>query len=130
MEVLNEMWPSSDEQRAELAEAGPDGPIVMINLLRYREQAAYPDGFDAEPCSGREAYQRYGQGVMPLIGAAGARPIWSGTATHSLIAAEDEVWDDAILVEYPPEAGGLNTRCFKPMQDEMVLALVEGSDAR
>ena len=31
-----------------------DAPIVMINLLRYREQAAYPEGFDAEPCSGRD----------------------------------------------------------------------------
>lgn len=31
----------------------------------------------------------------------------------------------SILVSYPREAGGLNTRCFKPMQDEIVTALVE-----
>ena len=33
----------------------------------------------------------------------------------------------SILVSYPRQAGGLNTRCFKPMQDEIVTALVEGS---
>ncbi len=31
----------------------------------------------------------------------------------------------SILVEYPRHLGGLNTHCFKPMQDEIVLALVE-----
>ena len=31
----------------------------------------------------------------------------------------------SILVEYPARAGGLNTHCFKPMQDEMVRVLVE-----
>ncbi len=30
----------------------------------------------------------------------------------------------SILVEYPPEAGGLNTSCFKPMQDEILALLV------
>jgi D-alanyl-D-alanine carboxypeptidase/D-alanyl-D-alanine-endopeptidase (penicillin-binding protein 4) len=31
----------------------------------------------------------------------------------------------SILVAYPAEAGGLNSSCFKPMQDEMVALLVE-----
>jgi D-alanyl-D-alanine carboxypeptidase/D-alanyl-D-alanine-endopeptidase (penicillin-binding protein 4) len=31
----------------------------------------------------------------------------------------------SILVTYPPDADGLNTACFKPMQDELVRALVE-----
>jgi D-alanyl-D-alanine carboxypeptidase len=33
----------------------------------------------------------------------------------------------SILVEYPAAVGGLNTRCFKPMQDALVSALVEGA---
>ena len=32
----------------------------------------------------------------------------------------------SILVEYPPSLGGLNTRCFKPMQDALLAFLVEG----
>ncbi|WP_316198954.1 MULTISPECIES: hypothetical protein [unclassified Bradyrhizobium] len=35
-------------------------PVYMLNLLRYRAYALYEDGFDAAPCSGREALnERY-----------------------------------------------------------------------
>lgn len=78
-----------------------DGPLVMINLLRYREAAAYPPGSDAEPCTGREAYQRYSDGVMPCIRDAGGRLVWLGRVRLTLIAPAGEEWDDAILVEYP-----------------------------
>lgn len=76
-------------------------PVVMLNLLRYRERAAYPDGFDAEPCSGREAYQRYGTVAVKLIRETGGRPVWMGTINSAFIAPDGEVWDDAILVYYP-----------------------------
>ena len=33
----------------------------------------------------------------------------------------------SILVEYPRSVGGLNTSCFKPMQDEMALLFVEAT---
>ena len=29
----------------------------------------------------------------------------------------------SILIEYPSDLGGLNTSCFKPLQDELVLLL-------
>lgn len=89
------------ERIAQLAALEGDGPIVMINLLRYRAAADYPVGFDAAPCSGREAYQRYGAVAGPLILASGGRPIWIGRVQASAIAPEGEEWDDAILVEYP-----------------------------
>ena len=80
-------------------------PIVMINLLRYREAAEYPAeppaGLDATPCSGREAYQRYGALVGPMIGKAGGRIVYIGKAETTLIAPDAEQWDDAVLVEYP-----------------------------
>jgi D-alanyl-D-alanine carboxypeptidase/D-alanyl-D-alanine-endopeptidase (penicillin-binding protein 4) len=31
----------------------------------------------------------------------------------------------SILIEYPSELGGLNTSCFKKLQDELVLLLFE-----
>jgi len=33
--------PTADQVRA-LRDAGPDGPVVMLNLLKFREQANYP----------------------------------------------------------------------------------------
>jgi len=92
----------TDDRLEALASGGDDGgPRVMINLLRYRETAAYPPGSGAEPCSGREAYQRYSDGVMPCIREAGGRLVWLGRVRLTVIGPVDEEWDDAILVEYP-----------------------------
>jgi uncharacterized protein (DUF1330 family) len=73
----------------------------MINLLRYRDEAAYEAGSAHPPCSGREAYERYSRGVLPLIAKHGGRPIWAGSAVASPVAPEGEAWDHAVLVEYP-----------------------------
>ena len=78
-----------------------DIPVVMLNLLRFRELAVYPEGFDAEPCSGREAMQRYGAMAEVLVSKAGGRPIWMGSVNDAFIAPDGEVWDDVVLVYYP-----------------------------
>jgi uncharacterized protein (DUF1330 family) len=103
-DAMGSVEPRADRITEFLANAPQDAPIVMINLLRYREQAEYAPDAGAEPCTGREAYARYGQGVFPLIGKVGARPIWSGSVSSTVIAPEGEQWDDAILVEYPNPA--------------------------
>ncbi len=83
-------------------EAGGDAePIVMINLLRYRERASYPEGFAAEPCSGREAYQRYGAVAVQRIASVGGRMLWMGQVQTTVIGPDAEQWDDALLIEYP-----------------------------
>jgi uncharacterized protein (DUF1330 family) len=92
----------SEAQMHELATQVPaEGPVVMINLLRYREQAAYPEGFDAEPCSGLEAYGRYGNVAMQTIASVGGRIVWAGVPLSTVIGPEAERWDAAVLVEYP-----------------------------
>jgi hypothetical protein len=46
-------------------EAVSNKPIVMLNMLRFREQADYGGTHtDRAPCSGREAYGRYARGVI------------------------------------------------------------------
>ena len=85
-----------------LQEVEDDGsPVVMINLLRYRERAAYPAGFEAQPCSGREAYQRYSTVALQRVASVGGRLLWRGEVRTTVIAPEAEAWDDAVLVEYP-----------------------------
>jgi uncharacterized protein (DUF1330 family) len=97
--------PSDDQLQAFAALAEAEGPdpssIVMINLLRYRDEAAYPEGFDAAPCSGREAYARYGAVALPRIASVGGRILFMGAAEATVIGPSDECWDDAVLVEYP-----------------------------
>ena len=91
----------SPERMQGLIENTGDAPIVMINLLRYRARAEYPEGFAAEPCTGREAYGRYGEAALPLVSAAGGRILWMGSVQATVIAPDGEQWDDAVLVEYP-----------------------------
>lgn len=62
MEVTNEVMPTSRERIEEMMQPGPDGPIYMVNLLKFKEHAEYEDGRQTE-LSGREAYQLYGAGV-------------------------------------------------------------------
>jgi hypothetical protein len=47
MLVENRVHPDA-EQVAALQRAGADGPIVMLNLLKFRARAAYPDAVHRE----------------------------------------------------------------------------------
>lgn len=98
--TMSAIQPSEAQLRAFL-DLPDDGPIVMINLLRWRERAEYPEGASDAPCSGQEAYGRYSDAVMPLLAAVGGRLVWIGLGRATLIAPEGEAWDQAILVEYP-----------------------------
>lgn len=78
-----------------------DTPLVMINLLRFREQALYPRGSSFDGCSGRQAYKRYMETAMDKLSEVGGRPVWMSKAFVSVIAPEDEQWDQIFLVRYP-----------------------------
>ena len=72
-------------------------PVVMLNLLRFKEHA---DGIDAG-ISGREAYVRYGEGTAPFLAGVGGRVLQAVEAHQVVIGPEAERWDMALLVEYP-----------------------------
>lgn len=93
--------PSAESLQAFLEGAEDDSPVVMVNLLRYREQALYPEGFAAEPCSGREAYGRYGAVAAQRIASVGGRLLWMRSVEATVIGPDAERWDDVVLVEYP-----------------------------
>lgn len=100
-----------------------DTPINMVNFLRYRDLAEYPDGHEhaGKGWSGRRAYEEYGRAIAVPFTKVGAKVIWRGAFQATTIGAADEVWDDLLVVEYPsakaflqmigdPEyqAGGIN----------------------
>lgn len=99
-----------DPTRASLAllrELPQDGPIVMLNLLRYRAQADYPAATEAAPCSGREAYRRYSRLAQAHVAAVGGELLWLGAVQAQVIAPAEERWDDVMLVRYPSVAAFL-----------------------
>jgi hypothetical protein len=54
--------PTADQVRA-LRDAGPDGPVVMLNLLKFRVHASYPAGSPHAPCSGADALPQVPDGI-------------------------------------------------------------------
>ena len=78
-----------------------DTPVDMLNLLRFREHAEYPPDFEAEPCSGAEAFTRYGGAVTPLLASRGAESIWQGRQVAMIIGPDDKDWQLAVIVRYP-----------------------------
>lgn len=39
----NDVYPQDPEQIAAMQQPGPDGPIYMVNLLKFKEKAEYSD---------------------------------------------------------------------------------------
>ncbi len=99
----------SPAQLAEFRARMPAGqPILMLNMLRYNDQAQYPAGSEQSPCSGREAYKRYSRTALSKVQGVGGRVELLTQAYAALIAPEGEHWDDILLVRYPSLAAFLS----------------------
>ncbi len=99
MNVTNAVLPTP-EQAVAFFSAAEDGPFTMINLLKFKEKAEYPDGRDAD-LSGFEAYLRYGMAVGAHIEAVGGKPGYAGRVTGLMLGEVEELWDMVALAEYP-----------------------------
>lgn len=75
-----------------------DKPIHMLNLVKLRKKAAYPDGREA---TGLEAYRAYARESGPVFSRLGGRQAWVGTPELMLIGPQDEWWDLVFVAEYP-----------------------------
>ncbi len=105
MEVVNAVFPAP-EQAAAFFGGVEDGPFVMVNLLKFKPLAQYPDGSDAE-LTGREAYARYGVAVQACLAAVGGRQVFAGAVTELMLGTAGELWDMVALAEYPSRAAML-----------------------
>lgn len=93
-----------DPERDQFAAFRPldrDGAVQMLNLVRFRERAAYPDGRVA---TGREAYAAYSRASQPIFQRVGGRQTWIAFPESLLIAPADGRWDIAFVAEYPSGA--------------------------
>ena len=100
MKVVNEVVPSDPEQIKAMYEPGPEGPVYMVNLLKFKEKAEYADGRETT-LSGREAYDIYGQAVVKLLPKYGGIPLFAGKTTHLSLGQVEDLWDEVAIVSYP-----------------------------
>ncbi len=79
--------PTGADLKRFLQEA-PDEPVVMLNLLRFRED-------------GRDGYERYAREIRPFLEKVGAEMVYVGDTSTTLVAPESHDWDAVLLVRYP-----------------------------
>lgn len=117
--------PNEQQIEAIVAVAGSeaDGPIVMLNLNRYRERADYgeapPDDVDAD-VSGREAYQRYTEVALGAVAATGGVVVWMTESPGTVIGREDDRFDEVFAVWYPSRSAFLSLASVDGYADVLV----------
>jgi uncharacterized protein (DUF1330 family) len=85
---MSAITPNADQFR-ELAASTDEGPVVMLNLLKF-------DGG-----GGAREYDEYGGAATRMIGEGGGRVLYIGRCDQVLIGDTSEDWDAVALVEYP-----------------------------
>lgn len=80
-----------------------DHPIEMLNLVQFRDIAAYPDthALASAGLSGAEAYAHYGRDSGPILDKVGGSILWRGAFETVLIGPSDEAWDAVFIARYP-----------------------------
>lgn len=81
-----------------------NGPMVMVNLLKFKDKAEYPDGSNPD-MTGRAAYAIYGAAVMKCLEMVGGKGLFSADVTGLMLGEVEELWDMVALAYYPsPQA--------------------------
>ena len=81
------LYPTPEQIQALLADPA-EGPVVMLNLLRFKP-------------GGEAAYQRYAREMRKLVEGRGGRFVWSGRVTAQVVGSGGEGFEVVGLVEYP-----------------------------
>ena len=78
-------------------------PVVMLNMLRFKEVADYSNHPLLSPptkTTGLQAYKRYMKCVSPMLSKIGSELLFSGAGDQFLIGPTEEKWDAVLLVKH------------------------------
>lgn len=103
MQVTNEMFPTDPAVVQQLMQPGPEGPIFMVNLLKFKDKAEYEDGRECS-LTGKEAYMIYGRAVSEILLKFGGKAIFAGDVTFLTLGQVEELWDEVAIAMYPQRA--------------------------
>jgi uncharacterized protein (DUF1330 family) len=79
--------PNGDDLKRLLAE-DIGGPVVMLNLLRFKEGK-------------RAKYEEYARAIRPFLEQYDARVLYVGDCSTALVAPKEHNWDTVLIVRYP-----------------------------
>src|SRR5207244_2323464 len=94
--VMKTYLEPTQESGREFFSRGIAGPVVMLNLLRFRATADYsatPELAPQTPISGETAYRLYMQHTLPHLERSGGEVLFFGKGGPFLIGPAEERWD-------------------------------------
>ena len=99
MKVENKLHPSAEQMQG-FADPSADGPIYMLNLLKFRERAEYSDGRETD-LTGAQAYGLYGAEVAKLLTELGGGGMFNAQVERLMLGEVEELWDAVAIAMYP-----------------------------
>ncbi len=115
MEYSNSVYPDEAQIKG-FAETGPDGPIYMVNLLKFKDQAEYPDGRETD-LTGEQAYAIYSEAVSKLLLEFGGAPMFGASVERLMLGQVEELWDTVAIAMYPSRAAMMEMMRSPKMQE-------------
>ncbi|MEJ6682903.1 MAG: DUF1330 domain-containing protein [SAR86 cluster bacterium] len=115
MEVKNSVYPNEAQIKG-FFEPGAEGPIFMVNLLKFKARAEYEDGRVSD-LTGEQAYGLYGDAVSMLLKEFGGGAIFSGTVERLMLGEVEELWDKVAIAMYPSRQAMLEMMQSPKMQE-------------
>lgn len=118
MKYSNSVYPN-EEQIKGFLEPGPEGPICLVNLLKFKLRAEYEDGREST-LTGREAYDLYEAGISKILQEIGGYIGFIGEVERLALGEVEELWDAVALAVWPSRQV-----MFEVMQSEEMRAISE-----
>ena len=83
-----------------------DEPLQLLNLVRYRAQAAYPEGHEhhGRGMTGEQAFAEYFRTIAPFFERLGVRIVWRASAGLTLTGPKGQAWDIGFVADFPQAA--------------------------
>jgi len=83
-----------------------DQPIQMLNLVKLKPSAEYPDGHPdhGKSLTGLDAYRAYGRTTAHIFKRVGGKQVWAGKPQVMVTGPGSETWDIVFIAEYPSSA--------------------------
>lgn len=98
--IMNELFPQTLE--AAISTIG-ESPVVLVNLLWFRETPLYPGGFIGGKPTAKEAYfDGYAQAFRKIAEEVGVTSelLYAGDRVAGLLTGADDNWDQIVIVRY------------------------------
>ena len=115
MDVQNRVVPN-EEQIKGFFEPAPEGPIYMVNLLKFKPQAEYEDGRPSD-LTGEAAYGIYANAVSELLTEFGGFAGFGANVERLMLGEVEDLWDKVAIAVYPSRSAMMEMMQSPRMQE-------------